>query len=51
MCGELDLDETLKIGYSDKPNDNQPLLMVKGLETLIGVLGGIVQGFDDKTNH
>ena len=51
MYGELDFYETLKIAYSDKPNDDQLILMVKGLETLIGVLGGIVQGFDDKTNH
>jgi len=51
VYGELDLDETLKIAYSDQPNDDQLLLMVKGLKTLIGVLGGIVQGFDDKTNH
>lgn len=51
VYGELDLDETLKIAYSDKPNDDQLLLIVKGLETLIGVLGGIVQGFEDKTNH
>ena len=51
VYGELDLDETLKIAYSDQTNDDQLLLMVKGLKTLIGVLGGIVQGFDDKTNH
>ena len=49
--GILPLDETLAMAYSDKPNQAQLDLMARGLETLVGVLGGIVQGFDEKTSH
>ena len=49
--GQLPLDETLAMAYADKPNQAQLDLMARGFETLLGVLGGIVQGFDDKTSH
>ena len=49
--GQLPLDETLAMAYADKPNQAQLDLMARGLETLVGVLGGIVQGFDEKTSH
>ena len=49
--GQLPLDETLAMAYSDKPNQAQLDLMARGLETLVGVLGGIIQGFDEKTSH
>ena len=49
--GQLPLDETLAMAYSDKPNQAQLDLMARGLETLVGVLGGIVQGFDEETSH
>ena len=49
--GQLLLDESLAMAYADKPNQAQLDLMARGLETLVGVLGGIVQGFDEKTSH
>ena len=49
--GQLPLDVTLAMAYADKPNQAQLDLMARGFETLLGVLGGIVQGFDDKTSH
>ena len=49
--GQLPLDESLAMAYADKPNQAQLDLMTRGLETLVGVLGGIVQGFDEKTSH
>ena len=49
--GQLPLDESLAMAYADKPNQAQLDLMARGLETLVGVLGGIVQGFDEKTSH
>ena len=49
--GQLPLDETLAMAYADKPNQAQLDLMARGLETLVGVLGGIVQGFDVKSSH
>ena len=49
--GQLPLDETLAMAYSDEPNQAQLDLMARGLETLVGVLGGIVQGFDERSSH
>lgn len=51
VFGSLPLDETLEVAYSEKPNQSQINLMVKGMETLLGVLGGIVQGFEPKPTH
>ena len=49
--GQLPLDVTLAMAYADKPNQAQLDLMARGLETLVGVLGGIVQGFDERSSH
>jgi hypothetical protein len=49
--GHLSLDETLAIAYTDEPNQAQMDLMARGMETFVGVLGGIVQGFEDKSSH
>ena len=49
--GHLPLDETLSMAYTDEPNQAQMDLMARGMETFVGVLGGIVQGFDDKSSH
>ena len=49
--GPLPLAETLEMAYSDEPNQAQIDLMTRGMETMVGVLGGIVQGFDPKNNH
>ena len=51
VYGALPLDETLEIAYSDKPNQSQIDLMTRGMENMVGVLGGIVQGFDEKQHH
>ena len=49
--GQLPLVETLAMAYADKPNQAQLDLMASGMETLVGVLGSILQGFDEKTSH
>lgn len=51
VYGALPLDETLEMAYSDKPNQPQIDLMTRGMETMVGVLGGIVQGFDENPHH
>ena len=49
--GALPLDETLWMAYAEEPNQAQIDLMSRGMETMVGVLGGIVQGFEPKSNH
>lgn len=49
--GHLPLDETLAIAYTDEPNQSQMDLMARGMETFVGVLGGIVQGFENKASN
>ena len=49
--GALSLDETLAMVDADEPNQEQIDLMVKGMETMVGVLGGIIQGFEPKSSH
>lgn len=49
--GALPLDETLEMAYAEEPNQAQIDLMSRGMETMVGVLGGIVQGFDPKPSH
>ena len=49
--GELSLDATLEMTYKNQPNQTQIDLMTRGMETLVGVLGGIVQGFEEKHHH
>ena len=49
--GELSLDATLEMAYKNQPNQTQIDLMTRGMETLVGVLGGIVQGFEEKHHH
>lgn len=51
VYGALPLDETLAIAYSDNPNQAQIDLMSSGMETFVGVLGAIVQGFEPKPTH
>ncbi|MHB9100773.1 MAG: hypothetical protein ACYC2E_04590 [Sulfuricella sp.] len=49
--GELPLGVTLATVYSGKPNDQQAELVAKGMEIMVGVLGGVIQGFDEKVSH
>lgn len=51
VYGELPLDETLEMAYAEKPNEAQVKLLTRGMETLVGVLGGIVQGFEPNPVH
>ena len=49
--GALPLDETLEMAYTEEPNQAQIDLMSRGMETMVGVLGGIVQGLEPKPSH
>lgn len=49
--GELPLDETLATTATGIANDQQNELTAKGMETLVGVLGSVIQGFDEKVSH
>lgn len=51
VYGYLPLDETLALAYADEPNEAQLKLLTRGMETMVGVLGGIVQGFDPNPIH
>lgn len=42
VYGDLTLDETLNAAYSDQPTQAQIDLMASGMETLVGVLGGLI---------
>lgn len=49
--GALPLDETLEMAYAEEPNQAQIDLMTRGMDTVIGILSGIVQGFEPKPTH
>lgn len=49
--GELPLDTTLATLATGKPNDQQAELVAKGMETLVGVLGSVMQGFEERVSH
>ena len=49
--GLLPLDETLALAYSSNLNDQQAELVTKGMETMVGVLGSLIQGLDEKISH
>jgi len=49
--GALPLDETLATTSSGKPNDQQAELVAKGMEVMVGVLGNIMQGLEDRVSH
>jgi hypothetical protein len=49
--GDLPLDETLVIAYTDEPNAAQLQLTVDGMEVMIGILGSVVQGFEPQSSH
>jgi hypothetical protein len=37
--------------YADEPNEAQVEMLNKGMENLVGMLGGVIQGFEPKTPH
>jgi hypothetical protein len=49
--GELPLDITLTATHTGKPNQDQVELLAKGMETMAGVLGNVMQGFEDKLSR
>jgi hypothetical protein len=49
--GALLLEEILATTQSGTPNDQQAELMAKGTETLVGMLGNVMQGFDKQVSH
>ena len=49
--GALPLDETLATTSSGKPNDQQAELVAKGMEVMLGVLGNVMQGLEDRISH
>lgn len=48
--GELPLNET-GVTDSDTLSDQQANLVTKGLETMVGMLGSVIQGLDEKISH
>ena len=49
--GAMLLEEILATTQSGTPNDQQAELMAKGTETLVGMLGNVMQGFDKQVSH
>lgn len=49
--GELPLQDRLAMTYVDELNDQQAELVTKGMETMVGVLGNVIQGLDEKIEH
>jgi hypothetical protein len=49
---EMPLQDRLAMTYvADEFDDQQNELITKGMETLVGVLGSLIQGLDDKIEH
>jgi len=49
--GAMLLEDILTTTQSGMPNDQQAELMAKGTETLVGMLGNVMQGFDEQVSH
>jgi hypothetical protein len=49
--GELPLEEPFAITYAEELNDQQRELVISSMETMVGVLGSVIQGLDEKTEH
>lgn len=50
--GEMPLQDRLAMTYvADELNDQQNELVTRGMETMVRVLGSVIQGLDDKTEH
>lgn len=49
--GELPLGDGIFIAGQVELNDQQAELVAEGMETLVGVLGSVIQGLDKKTEH
>lgn len=51
VYGDLTLDATLTAAYADQPNQAQIDLMASGMETLVGVLGGLTSDAGQAKGH
>jgi len=49
--GAVLLEEILATTQTGKLNEQQAELMAKGTETLVGMLGNVMQGFDQQVSH
>jgi hypothetical protein len=49
--GELPLEEPFVVTLAEEFNDQQRELVINGMETMVGVLGSIIQGLDEKIEH
>ena len=49
--GDLPLEAILATTDSDQPNDQQEELIARGMVTMAGVLGNVLQGFEAKVTH
>jgi hypothetical protein len=45
----LSLEEQL--GVTSKLNEHHAELLARGMETMVGVLGSVIQGLDEKVEH
>ena len=48
LYGDVPLDATLAILDASEPNDDQAMLLVGGMEVLVGVLGGVLSGLGEE---
>ena len=51
IYGELPLQDRLAMTYANDLNDQQNKLVTKGMETMAGMLGSVIQGLDEKIEH
>ena len=49
--GELPLQDRLAMTYANELDDQHNDLVTKGMETMVGVLGSVIQGLDEKIEH
>ncbi|WON74173.1 hypothetical protein [Nitrosospira sp. Is2] len=49
--GELPLGDGMFMADQIELSDQQRELVGQGMETLVGVLGSVIQGLDEKTEH
>jgi len=49
--GELPQDDGMFMADLGELSERQADLVIEGMETLVGVLGSLIQGLDEKTEH
>ena len=49
--GELPQDDGMFMADLGELSEQQAKLLINGMETLVGVLGSVIQGLDEKTEH